>query len=192
MRTLKIFEHTSLDGVVQHSADENAFPYSNWTVAFRTPEGLAKLCALYGDNYDVLLGRRTYDILGTFWSTAPSGPVSDRLNAGRKYVATHRAEGMTWGPFEIVGPDLAEGVRRLKSEPGPNIVVLGSSTLLTPLLEEGLVDELVVSVFPVLLGAGKRLFAEGIAQAFEFIATDTTSSGVVLNRYKPTGGLNIS
>ncbi len=133
----------NLDGVVRHSADENAFPYSNWTVPFRTPEGLTKLCALYGDPYDVLLGRRTYDILGAFWP-APSGPMSDRLNAGRKYVATHRAEGMTWGPFEIVGPDLAEGVRRLKSEPGPNIVVLGSSTLVTPLLEEGLVDELVV------------------------------------------------
>jgi len=83
---------------------------------------------------------------------------------------------MTWGPFEIVGPDLAEGVRRLKSKPGPNLVVLGSSTLLTPLLEEGLVDELVVSVFPVLLGTGKRLFAKGIAQAFEFIATHTTST----------------
>ena len=192
MRKLKIFEHTSLDAVVQHSADESAFPYSNWTVPFRTPEGLAKLCALYGDTYDVLLGRRTYDILGAFWPTAPSGPVSDRLNAGRKYVATHRAEGMKWGPFEIIGPDLAEGVRRLKSGPGPNIVVLGSSTLLTPLLEEGLVDELVVSVFPVLLGTGKRLFGEGVAQAFEFIATDTTSTGVVLNRYKPTGGLKIS
>jgi dihydrofolate reductase len=144
MRKLKIFEHMSLDGVVQHTADENTFPYSNWSVPFRSPEGLAKLCALYGEKYDVLLGRSTYDILSSFWPTAPSGPVADRLNACRKYVATHRAEGLAWGPYEVVGPDLVEDVRRLKSQPGPNIVVLGSSTLLTPLLEDGLVDELVV------------------------------------------------
>ena len=192
MRKLRIFEHTSLDGIIQHTADENSFPYSNWSVPFRSPEGLAKLSALYGERYDVLLGRRTYDLLAAFWPKAPSGPVADRLNAGRKYVATHRGEGLEWGPYEIVGPELVEGVRRLKSQPGPDIAVLGSSTLLTPLLENGLVDELVVSVFPVLLGTGKRLFAQGIAQAFEFVASDITPTGVVLNSYKPTGALKTS
>jgi dihydrofolate reductase len=192
MRKLRIFEHTSLDGIVQHTEDENSFPYSNWSVPFRSPQGLAKLGTLYGEKYDVLLGRRTYDILSTFWPTAPSGPVADRLNSGTKYVATHRAEALNWGPCETVGPDLVECVRRIKSQPGPDIIVLGSSTLLTPLLENGLVDELVVSVFPVLLGTGKRLFAEGIAQSFEFVATDTTPTGVVLNSYKPTGPLKSS
>lgn len=80
-------------------------------------------------------------------------------------------------------------MRRLKSLPGPDIAVIGSSTLLTPLLESRLVDELVLSVFPILLGTGKRLFTEGIAQAFEFVSTDTTLTEVVLNSYKPTGAL---
>ena len=192
MRKLRIFEHTSLDGIIQHTADENSFLYSGWSVPFRSPEGLAKLSVLYGESYDLLLGRRTYDILAAFWPTASNGPVADRLNAGRKYVATHRAESLDWGPCEIVGPDLVESARHLKEQAGPDIVVLGSSTLLTPLLEGGVVDELVVSVFPVLLGAGKRLFAEGTAQTLEFVATDTTPTGVVLNSYKLVGKLKAS
>jgi dihydrofolate reductase len=192
MRKLKIFEHTSLDGVTQHTADETNFSYSGWTIPFRSPEGLAKLSVLYGDTYDVLLGRRSYDILSTFWPTAPSSPVADRLNAGRKYVATHRSEGLTWGPNEIVGPDLIESIRRIKAEPGPDLIVLGSSSLINPLLEAGLVDELVVSVFPVLIGTGKRLFSEGTPQAFELISTDTTPTGVVINRYIPVGPMKIN
>lgn len=192
MRKIKIFEHTSLDGVVQHTPDETNFQYAGWTVPFRSPEGLAKLSTLYGERYDVLLGRRTYDILSTFWPTAPGGPVADRLNAGRKYVATHRVEGLTWGPYEVVGPDLVESLRRIKSEFGPDIIVLGSSTLINPLLEAGLVDELIVSVFPVVIGTGKRLFAEGIPQAFDFVSSDSTPTGVVINRYKSTGPMKTS
>ena len=86
MRKLRIFEHTSLDGVVRHSADENAFPYSNWTVPFRTPAGLAKLCALYGDTYDVLLGAA----LTIFW--APSG---QQLPAARCQTASTLAGSMS-------------------------------------------------------------------------------------------------
>lgn len=191
MRKLTLFEHTSLDGVVQHTPDENNFAYAGWTIPFRSAEGLAKLSVLYGETYDILMGRRTYDILSGFWPTAPSSPVADRLNAGKKYVATHRQEGLTWGPYEVVGTDLVEGVRRIKAEAGPDIIVLGSSTLLTPLLEAGLVDELVVSVFPVVIGTGKRLFGEGTPQAFEFVSTDTTPTGVVINRYKTAGALKV-
>jgi dihydrofolate reductase len=192
MRKLKIFEHVSLDGVVQHTADENNFAYSGWTVPFRSPEGLAKLSVHYGETYDILLGRRSYDILSGFWPTAPSSPVADRLNAGNKFVATHRPEGLTWKPCEVVGPDLVNSLRRIKSEPGPDIIVLGSSTLISPLLEAGLVDELIVSIFPVVIGTGKRLFSEGTPQTFEFVSTETTPTGVVINRYTCKGPLQSS
>ena len=85
MRKLKIIEHISLDGVIQHSADDGDFPYSDWTAPYRTPAGRDAMLAAYGENFDLLLGRRTYDIWSGFWPKAPSSPMADRLNAARKY-----------------------------------------------------------------------------------------------------------
>jgi len=81
MRKLKIMEHISLDGVIQHSADGDDFPYSDWTAPYRTPAGRDALLAAYGESFDLLLGRRTYDIWSGFWPKAPSSPMADRLNA---------------------------------------------------------------------------------------------------------------
>ena len=121
---------------------------------------------------------------------ATSSPLGDRLNAATKYVVTHRPESLSWGPFEGVGPDLVEGVRRIKSSDGPNLVLSGSTTLTSTLLEHGLADELLLIVYPVLLGTGKRLFAEGTpAQSLELVDTTTTSSGVILASYRRTGPL---
>ena len=190
MRKLKIMEHTSLDGVIQHSADHDGFPYSDWTAPYRTPAGRDLILAAYGARFDLLLGRRTYDAWSGFWPKAPSSPMADGLNAATKYVATHRPESLEWGPFEGVGPDLVEGVRRIKSQDGPDLILCGSSTLTSPLLEHGLADEVVLLVDPVLLGTGKRFFAEGTpARAFELITTRTTPTGIVTNVYKPAGPL---
>ena len=190
MRKVRIFEHISLDGVIQHSADENGFPYSDWSVPYRTPEGRDLVLALYGEKYDLLLGRRTYDAWSGFWPKAPKNPMSDWINAARKYVATHRPESLEWGPFEGVGPDLVESVRRIKSQDGPDLIVAGSSTLPSPLLEHGLADEVVLFVYPVLLGTGKRIFAEGTpARAFELASTKALPAGITINSYKPVGGL---
>jgi dihydrofolate reductase len=190
MRKLRIFEHISLDGVIQHSADENGFPYSDWTVPYRTPEGRDLVLALYGEKYDLLLGRRTYDSWSGFWSKQPSHPMSDRINAAKKYVATHRRESLEWGPFEGLGPNLVEDVRRIKSQDGPDLIVAGSSTLPSPLLEHGLADEVVLFVYPVLLGTGKRIFAEGTpARAFELASSKTLPAGIAIQTYKPAGGL---
>jgi dihydrofolate reductase len=134
MRKLKIMEHTSLDGVIQHSADHDGFPYSDWTAPYRTPAGRDLILAAYGARFDLLLGRRTYDAWSSFWPKAPSSPMADGLNAATKYVATHRPESLEWGPFEGVGPDLVEGVRRIKSQDGPDLVLSGSSTLTSTLL----------------------------------------------------------
>jgi dihydrofolate reductase len=188
MRKLKVIEHISLDGVIQHSADEGDFPYSDWVAPYRTPAGRDAVTAAHGESFDLLLGRRTYDIWSSFWPTAPSDPMADRLNAAKKYVATHRPESLEWGPFEGLGPDIVEGVRRIKSHDGPGLVLSGSSTLTSTLLEHELADEVLLIVYPVLLGAGKRFFAEGTpAQSFEFAGTTATPSGVILCTYKVAG-----
>jgi dihydrofolate reductase len=190
MRTLKIIEHISLDGVIQHSADGGDFPYSDWSAPYRTPAGRELVMAAHGERFDLLLGRRTYDIWSGFWPKSPSSPLADRLNAATKHVATHRPESLEWGPFEDLGPDPAEGVRRIKSQDGPGLVLSGSSTLTSMLLEHGLVDEAVLIVYPVLLGTGKRFFAEGTpAHAFELVSTTATPSGVLLNTYRVIGPL---
>ena len=190
MRKLRIFEHISLDGVIQHSADENSFPYSDWSGPYRTPAGRDLLVAMYGENFDLLMGRRTYDGLSAVWPKAPSSPMSDRLNAAKKYVVTHRPESLEWGPFEGVGPDLVEGIRRIKASGGRDLLLFGSSTLTSPLLEHGLVDEVVLLVDPVLLGTGKRIFAEGTpARSFELASSKALPSGIVINSYKGAGPL---
>jgi dihydrofolate reductase len=190
MRKLKIIEHISLDGVMQHSADGDAFPYSDWTTPYRTPAGRDLVTAVHGERFDLLLGRRTYDGWSGFWPKAPSSPLADRLNAARKYVATHRPESLEWGPFEAVGPDIVLGLRHIKSQDGPDLILSGSSTLTSTVLEHGLADEVVLAVYPVLLGTGKRFFAEGTpAHAFELVSTTATPSGVILSTYKVSGPL---
>jgi dihydrofolate reductase len=190
MRKLRIFEHISLDGVIQASADENNFPYSDWSGPYRTPAGRDMLLARYGEKFDLLLGRRTYDMWSGFWPKAPSSPMADRLNAAKKYVATHRPESLAWGPFEAVGKDVVEGIRRIKSQDGPDLLLMGSSTLTSTVLEHGLADEIVLLVDPVLLGTGKRIFADGTpARAFELASTTATPTGIVVNSYKPVGPL---
>jgi len=183
-------EHISLDGVIQHSADENDFPYSDWTAPYRTPAGRDLILAAHGESFGLLLGRRTYDMWSGFWPKAPSSPMADRLNAATKYIATHRPEGLAWGPAESLGPDIVEGIRRIKAQDGPDLILSGSSTLTSPLLEHGLADEVLLIVYPVLLGTGKRVFAEGTPpRSFELVSTKAMPSGIILSHYKVAGPL---
>jgi dihydrofolate reductase len=190
MRKLRIFEHISLDGVIQHSADDGDFPSSDWTAPYRTPAGRDAILSAHGESFDLLLGRRIYDLWSGFWRKAPSSPMSDALNAATKYIATHRPESLEWGPFEGLGPDIVEDIRRIKSHNGPDLILSGSSTLTSTLLEHGLADEVLLLVYPVLLGKGKRFFAEGTPpRAFELASTKASSSGIVINAYKAAGPL---
>lgn len=189
MRKLKIIEHISLDGVMQ-SSGEDGFPYAGWSAPYRTPAGRDEMLAAHGERFDLLIGRRTYDQWSAFWPKQPSSPFADRLNAAKKYVATHRPDTLEWGPFEGVGPDLIKAVRRIKSEDGPNIIVSGSSTLTSPLIEQGLADEIVLPIYPVVLGTGKRFFSEGTpARSFELASTKALASGIILTTYKFVGPL---
>jgi len=190
MRQLKIIEHISLDGVIQHSADGSDFRYSNWTAPYRSSAGSDAILAAQGERFDLLLGRHTYDIWSAFWPKAPSSPMADGLNAAKKYIATHHPETLEWGPFEGVGPDIVDAIRRIKSQDGPDLILWGSSTLTSTLLEHALADEVLLVVYPVLLGTGKRFFAEGTPpRSFELVSTKAMPSGIILSTYKVAGPL---
>ena len=190
MRKLKIIEHISLDGVIQTTGEDGDFLYGDWTGPYRTPAGRDAIAAAQGDSFDLLLGRRTYDLWSSYWPKAPSSPIADGLNTATKYVATHRPESLEWGPFEGLGPDILEGIRRIKSQDGPDLILWGSSTLTSMLLEHGLADEVLLVVYPVLLGTGKRLFAEGTpARSFELVSTKAMPSGIIFTTYKVVGPL---
>jgi dihydrofolate reductase len=192
MRKLKIIEHISLDGVIQVSGDDGGFPYGDWTAPYRTPAGRDAVTSAQGDSFDLLLGRRTYDIWSGSWPKAPRSPLADGLNAATKYVATHRPESLEWGPFEGLGPDLVEGIRRIKSQGDRDLILWGSSTLTSTVLQHGLADEVLLIVYPVLLGTGKRLFAEGTPpRAFELVSTKAMPSGIIFSTYKVAGDLKI-
>ena len=190
MRRLKIMEHISLDGVIQHSADDDDFPYSDWTAPYRTPAGRDAIIAAQGESFDLLLGRRTYDIFAGYWPKVENDPIADGLNAATKYVATHRPDSLGWGPVEDLGADIMEGVRGVKSKDGPDLIVWGSSTMTPVLLEQGLVDEVLLLVYPVLLGQGKRFFSDSAdPRELSLVSTKAVSSGVLMNIYRHVGSL---
>jgi len=148
------------------------------------------IVAAQGDAFDLLLGRRTYDIFAGYWPKAKKSPMADSLNAATKYVATHRPDSLEWGPVEDLGPDIVQGVRRIKAKGGPDLIVWGSSTLTPVLLEHDLADEVVLLVFPVLLGTGKRFFSDGTPpRELALVNTKAVSSGVVISTYRPSGPL---
>ena len=191
MRRVRIFEHISLDGVIQHGDDnDDDFPYGAWTAAYRSPDGAQAVAEAQGENVDFLLGRRTYDLWSNYWPTVKGGPFADTINAATKYVATHRPESLTWGPVEALGADIVEGVRRVKSMDGRDLVVFGSSTLTSVLFDHGLVDDVVLIVYPALLGRGKRLLSDRVAaRELALVSTKTMSTGVLINTYRHVGAL---
>ncbi|SMC78188.1 dihydrofolate reductase family protein [Pedobacter africanus] len=187
MRKIRIFEHISLDGVIEH--DKN-YTYGGWTAPYRSPEGMAMLLEAYGDSFDMLLGRKTYDEFLGYWPNAGDFPIANAINAATKYVATHRPESLEWGPVKDLGADIMEGIRKLKLTDGPDLVLCGSISLTSMLLDAGLAEEVILIVYPVLLGRGKRLLSDGIdARELEFVSTLTTPTGVLLNTYKHLGAL---
>ena len=197
MRRIKIMEHISLDGVIQAPGgpeeDPNNFKYGGWAGPHADPEAGGDILAAQGERFDLLLGRRVYDIFAGYWPKAPKSPMKDSINAATKYVATHRPKTLAWGPAEDLGADIVAGIRRIKEKNGPDLIVWGSSTLTPVLLEHGLADEVFLLVFPVLLGVGKRIFSEGTPpRELALVSTKTVGSGVIISTYKPRGPLRTS
>jgi dihydrofolate reductase len=193
MRKIRIIEHISLDGVIQAPGgrgEDGDYAHGGWMVPYRSPAGLEAVIEAHGTGFDLLLGRRTYDIWAGFWPKAGNHPIGNSLNAATKYVATHRPDSLEWGPVGDLGADITEGVRGLKSTDGPNLIVWGSSTLTSVLLGQGLVDEVVLIVYPVLLGRGKRCFSDSAdPRELALVSTKATPTGVLINTYRHVGSL---
>ena len=193
MRRIKIIEHISLDGVIQAPGgpgEDGDYPYGGWAAPYDDAAGGEAILEAHGKSFDLLLGRRTYDIWAGFWPKIKDNAMGDSLNAATKYVATHRPDSLEWGPFDGIGPDLVEGVRRIKQTAGPDLIVWGSSTLTSMLLEHGLADEILLLIYPVLLGRGKRFFSdESPPHELRLASSKATSCGIILSLYTPAGPL---
>lgn len=193
MRKIRIIEHISLDGVIQAPGAPNEdgdYPHGGWVVPHIDVAIGEAIGAAHGTTFDLLLGRRTYDIFASYWPKIENNPMADSLNAATKYVATHRPDSLGWGPVEHLGPDILDGIRRIKSTDGADLIVWGSSTLTPALLEHGLADEVLLLVYPILLGTGKRFFAEGTPpRELALVCTKAAASGVVMTNYRPAGPL---
>jgi dihydrofolate reductase len=195
MRTIRIIEHISLDGVIQSpgSPDEDrdgGFEHGGWAKPHADPAVGEAVLAAHGAAFDLLLGRRTYDIWADYWPRIRNNPMADTLNAATKFVATSRPGSLGWGPAQGVGEDIVQGVRRIKSGDGPALIVWGSSKLTPVLLSAGLADEVVLLIYPVLLGTGKRFFSgSSPPRELALVGTTAASSGVLISTYRPSGTL---
>ncbi len=193
MRKIKIIEQISLDGVIQAPGgrdEDGDYAHGGWAMPYFNAAIGGAIAAAQGRSFDLLLGRRTYDIFAGYWPKAENGPIADGLNAATKFVATHRSDSLGWGLVEDLGADIIEGARRVKSKDGPDLIVWGSSTLTSVLLEKGLVDEVLLLVCPVLLGRGKRFFSDSAnPRELALVSTKAAPSGVLMNTYRPVGSL---
>jgi dihydrofolate reductase len=188
MRKIRIMEHISMDGVIQPEGGRNEG--GDWTAPYRSPAGAAAVAEAQGKSFDLLLGRRTYDLWAGYWPKVKGGPFADGLNTATKYVATHRPESLGWGPVGKLGTDVMAGIRGVKSTDGPDLIVWGSSTLTSVLLEQGLIDEVLLLVYPVLLGRGKRFFSDSAdPRELALVSSKATPTGLLMNTYRHVGSL---
>src|ERR671921_799648 len=162
--------------------EEWAFSYTNDEMEEANASGMAASDAL-------LLGRVTYEQMAAFWSDRSGGePTVDYLNSVPKYVVSTTLDTVEWRNSTLVEGDVAEEVSRLKQQPGKDIAILGSGTLVRSLLQDDLLDELRLIIHPIVLGSGKRLFEdEGYRKALELVDSKTFSTGVVYLTYRPAG-----
>ena len=192
MRKIVVGTFVSLDGVMQAPGGPEedrtgGFAYGGWVFPFWDDVLDEAIGALFAGPFDLLLGRKTYEIFAAFWPYMDD-PIGRSFNSATKFVVTSSPQPLAWHNSVAVGGDVPAELARLKQEDGPNLVVQGSSVLLHTLFAHGLVDELTVLTFPLLLGAGKRLFDQGAAPgALRLVDSRTSPSGVVISRYVPAG-----
>ena len=193
MRKLVSSTFVSLDGVMQapggpEEDTAGGFALGGWTVPCFDESVGEFMDDLMGHPFDLVLGRRTYDIFAGYWPTASEEEGAKPLNDAVKHVASRGTPDLTWDRSVRIEGDVVAGVAALKEQDGPELQVHGSGELLQTLLAAGLVDELRVLVFPVVLGSGKRLFEGGAAPtAYELVSSRTSGTGVVMSVYRAAG-----
>jgi len=196
MRKIITTTFVILDGVMQapggpEEDKSGGFQYGGW-MAFAMDEvtggiieGFMKL------DFDLLLGKRTYDIFAAYWPTAKiDGSVAVKFNSVTKYVVSHTKSELSWHNSKLVTGDVVGQLKKLKAENGPDLWVHGSGNLIQTLLREELIDIMHIWTIPVTIGSGKRLFADGTRpKSFKLIATKVSPSGVIVATYEPAGEL---
>jgi dihydrofolate reductase len=194
MTRLVVLEYTSIDGVIQapgHAGEDDAggFRHGGWTQPQMSDHRRYVAESFYAADA-FLLGRLTYEIFAEYWPTVtdPTDEIATALNTRPKYVASSTLREPTWDHTVVLGPDIPAEVAALKAQPGRELLVVGSGRLANALFDHALVDEYRLMVHPIVLGSGKRLFAETTnARPMDLIDARSTSSGLVLITYRPAG-----
>jgi dihydrofolate reductase len=194
MRKIVVFMMVTLDGVMQAPGGpkedtSGGFKYGGWTAPY-SDESMGKILnEELGVPFDLLLGRKTYDIWNKYWPKQ-SGFIGNAFNKATKYVVSDNSADVSWKESVLINGDVVAKLKALKAEDGPVLHVWGSSVLIQTLLKNDLVDELRLRIYPVTIGIGKKLFAEGtIPAAFKLIDSQVMPSGVILANYKRSGEL---
>jgi dihydrofolate reductase len=194
MRSVVVNSFVSLDGVMQAPGGPEedpvgGFTHGGWAVTYWDDEMMGRMAAPERP-YELLLGRGTYEIFAAHWPYA-EGPIADLLNGTRKHVASTTLDRPDWSNSTVIPGDVAEYVRALKREDGPEIQVHGSPGLIQTLLRHNLIDVLRVWTFPVVIGTGKRLFGDGtMPAALRLLDNDVTATGVTISTYEPAGAID--
>jgi dihydrofolate reductase len=193
MRQLVVSTFLTLDGVMQAPGgpgedDSGGFAHGGWTVPYFDEQVGAFMGELMTPPFDLVLGRRTYDIFAAYWPHASEEEGAGPLNDATKYVASRSRPTLSWDRSVLIEGDAVEGIAALKEQDGPQLQVHGSQNLLQTLIRAGLVDRYRLLVFPVVLGSGKRLFADGtIPSALRLVSSTVSGTGVVMGTYEPAG-----
>jgi dihydrofolate reductase len=195
MRKLVTSTFVTLDGVMQapggpEEDPTGGFTHGGWSFNYWDDRMGGVMDEAMKPPYDLLLGRKTYEIFAAHWPHVTGDPAADSLNTAHKYVASRTLDRAGWGPSTLIR-DVPEEVARLKERDGAEIQVHGSGDLIQTLLEHDLVDEFRVWTFPVLLGKGKRLFGGGTTPGnLKLVASTVSTTGVVMATYERAGAIS--
>jgi len=193
MRTLIVSTFLTLDGVMQAPGgpgedDSYGFVHGGWSVSYWDEQMGRIISEAMSAPFDLVLGRKTYDIFAAYWPHATDDAGAKPLNDATKYVASRRHPTLAWSNSVLIEGDAAEGIAPLKKEDGPELQVHGSGNLIQTLLSHNLVDQYRLWVFPFVLGSGKRLFSEGtIPSGLKHVDSEVSTTGVVIGMYEPAG-----
>jgi dihydrofolate reductase len=193
MRRLIVSTFLTLDGVMQapggpREDDGGGFAQGGWSVSYWDDQMGEVMGQAMSAPFDLVLGRRTYDIFAAHWPRATDDPAAKPLNDATKYVASRSRPTLEWSNSVLIEGDTAEGIAALKREDGPELQVHGSGDLIQTLLRDDLVDEYRLWVFPLVVGSGKRLFSEGtIPAGLKLVDSKVSTTGVVIGTYEPAG-----
>jgi dihydrofolate reductase len=197
MRSIIVSVFISLDGVVQgpggpQEDTSGEFRFGGWIVPYADPAIGDYMQALLAEPFDLLLGRHTYDIFSGYWphvpADSPNRTLADLFDGVTKHVATHRRDALDWKNSRALEGGLVDAVRALKQQDGANLLSFGSGDTVRQLLSAGLVDDLRLLVYPVMLGRGKRLFGDdAMPSSYRLESSVATSGGVIITRYTRGG-----